>query len=307
MYVDGNEYRNIFPAWDWNKIPGTTVELVPGLTKDDPKGVGITNKSDFVGGVSDGTNGLCAMELIRGKLAAKKSWFFFDHIYLCLGAGINSESDRDVVTCINQCHLVGDVVDDHDSAPRSQGQHDLKGVRWLTHNHVGYVFPEAEKVELSNANQSGRWSDFGTGSDALVTLPVFNLWIDHGSGCKDAKYEYFVLPTATAATTGSWAAAPDVQILANTPATQAAFDQKSKTAQITFWFASQLKTPLGDISVDQPCLLMVHDDGQGIAVTAANPKNQAMELNVNVGDKSIKISLPDGLQAGSSVTQRLKM
>ena len=291
--------------WDWNKIPGTTAEVFSDLPKEDPKGIGLIGGSDFVGGVSDGTNGLCAMNLIREKLAAKKSWFFFDHIYLCLGAGIGADSDRDVITTINQCHLVGDVACNRQPASLPTGQHDLSGVRWIDHNHIGYVFPKEQKVALSNGDQSGRWSDFGTGSNALASQPVFSLWIDHGPGCKDASYEYFVLPAATASATANWAQSPDIDILSNTPAVQAAFDHKSKNVEIAFWNAGEMDSPLGKISVDQPCLVMVQAKEQGIAITASNPKNQPLDVTVKVGDKSIKLSLPDGLQAGSSVTQRL--
>ncbi len=65
---------------------------------------------------------------------------------------------------------------DHD--PRAE--HDLIQQRWLYHNHVGYVFPRPDiRWSYSNAAiNPGRWADFGTGSDAVVTLPVFNLWID---------------------------------------------------------------------------------------------------------------------------------
>ena len=60
--------------------------------------------------MSDGNYGLAAFDLVRDGLTARKSWFFFDDEYACLGAGITCGSDNLVATTINQCNLVGDVL-----------------------------------------------------------------------------------------------------------------------------------------------------------------------------------------------------
>lgn len=72
IYQNGREYEEIFPVWDWHKLPGTTVaqgktDLSPSQTRID---------SDFVGGVSDGHNGAAVLDYKRNGVTAKKSWFF---------------------------------------------------------------------------------------------------------------------------------------------------------------------------------------------------------------------------------------
>jgi hypothetical protein len=51
LYQSGKEYENIFPFWDWKKIPGTTTQQdskeLPVLTA-----AGYRLPTDFVGGVS---------------------------------------------------------------------------------------------------------------------------------------------------------------------------------------------------------------------------------------------------------------
>ena len=57
--VTGNEYENIFPVWDWCKIPGTTcpqMDTIPRMEKTWTH----LGESDFVGGVSDGDLGVVA-------------------------------------------------------------------------------------------------------------------------------------------------------------------------------------------------------------------------------------------------------
>jgi chondroitin AC lyase len=138
LYLSGNEYTGIFPAWDWTKIPGTTAEQNT-LDFEDGKEIGVKGKTSFVGGVSDGACGLACMDLHRGDLRAKKSWFFFDNSYTALGAGITSATDNPIATTINQCHLTGEVK----SGEAKQGE------RWFHHANVGYVLPGSSPTSAS--------------------------------------------------------------------------------------------------------------------------------------------------------------
>ena len=65
-YVTGVEYEDISAAWDWNLIPGTTVDYgATPLSCDTENQVGI---EDFVGGVSDGKLGAAVMvRLVRDR------------------------------------------------------------------------------------------------------------------------------------------------------------------------------------------------------------------------------------------------
>ncbi len=80
----GQEYYDIFPVLDWRRIPGTTVVQKPTLpSEEEIREEGVT---DFVGGVSDGLMGASAFDYvkIRDSLQARKSWFFFDNVFVCL-------------------------------------------------------------------------------------------------------------------------------------------------------------------------------------------------------------------------------
>ena len=125
-----DEYNNIFPVWDWNRIPGTTANLaaISGLDRASligaesiPAGdlaresspaliklkIGRTGRSDFVGGVSDGQRGVACAEIKTLTLTARKAWFFFGNGFTCLGAGITDSAPAPVVTAVNQCRSVG--------------------------------------------------------------------------------------------------------------------------------------------------------------------------------------------------------
>ena len=107
LYLTGGEYSNIFPAWDWTRIPGTTA--IQGTYTGEKNPIAVKGTTTFDGGVSDGAYGLAAMDLARGNLTARKALFFFDTSYVALGAGITLTDDTEhaVATDVNQFALRG--------------------------------------------------------------------------------------------------------------------------------------------------------------------------------------------------------
>jgi chondroitin AC lyase len=308
LYRSGDEYRNIFPAWDWTKIPGTTAIQGTMETgeKDPIHAPGITA---FDGGVSDGTYGMAAMDLHRGSLTAEKAWFFFDSAYAALGAGITlaDDSEHSVATDVNQPLLRGDVLTSEASGPVA-GVHSYDAAHraWVEHDHVGYVFAPHTKIDLSAGPQTGAWADIGTGSSNPVTEQVFNLWIDHGTAPQDAGYEYFVLPGATAEDTARFAKRSDLDVLANTASVQSVYSRSLKLAEIAFRAPGSLDTPLGRVEADHSCLLLVKKTDAGWKLTASNPENQPLTLHVSIKGKQTAIELPGGNFAGSSISVDVK-
>jgi len=302
LYLTGNEYTNIFPVWDWTKIPGTTA-IQGTLDTGEQNAIAARGTTVFDGGVSDGRYGLAAMDLARGKLVAKKAWFFFDSTYVALGAGITLVGDMEhaVATDVNQPLLKGDVLSSESTGPVS-GKHSYDPVKqvWFYHDHVGYIFAPHTKVWLSAGPQSGAWSEIGTGPSIPVTEQVFDLWIDHGTGPQNATYKYIVAPNATAADVSKLAEHPEVEVLSNTAETQAVYNVSLKLAEIAFRSAGALETPLGIVEADHSCLLLVRPVADGWRVTASNPENQPFTLHVTVKEKRLAIELPGGNFAGSS-------
>lgn len=87
----GDEYFNIFPAWNWTRIPGTTAPQMPDVQLG-KNAWELRGTSQFAGGVSDSLHGATTYYYndTHGSIhtQARKVWFFFDHEVVCLGAGI---------------------------------------------------------------------------------------------------------------------------------------------------------------------------------------------------------------------------
>ena len=305
LYLTGDEYNDIFPVWDWNKLPGTTAiqgDLVPG----EKNAIGVRGRTTFVGGASDGRYGLAAMAVARNNLLVKKAWFFFDEGYVCLGNGITLSNDdqHDVVTDVNQTLLSGEVLSSQASEPVSYGTHVsfLSKVGWVYHDKVGYIFCPNTHISLSVGPQSGKWSDIGSGSDTTVTRPVFDLWIDHGRSPRNAAYQYIVLPGLSPSQIAARAENPTLEVLTNSDDVQSVYCRDLKQVEAAFYNPIRVATPMGQIATDHSCLLMARKIDDRWQITVSNPENEPLTLHVRVNGQTATIDLPGGRLAGSSVS-----
>ncbi|MCX5759669.1 MAG: polysaccharide lyase beta-sandwich domain-containing protein, partial [Candidatus Hydrogenedentes bacterium] len=264
LFVTGCEYDDIFPVWDWQKIPGATVEQT-GVFVGSPRRKGTR---DFVGGVSDGRYGLAVLDFERDTLHARKAWFFFDTEYVCLGAGIVCESQYQVLTTVNQCYESGDVT--AFSAGKKQrlspGEHRLTAPVTVYHANVAYLFQSDAHIMLRNDSQAGSWHEI---SDSLSSTPisreVFTLCIDHGEAPRCAAYSYIVCPSVNEQQAEKSAEETEVVVLSNSTDRQAVEHRKLRLTQMAFFKPGGLGIDENlNIAVDNPCLLMVQHLDNGI-------------------------------------------
>ena len=149
LYLTGHEYEDIFPVWDWARLPGVTAPVTVDKARLKPRNWKVTNDSDFVGGVSDGRYGAAVLTLNRDGVTAKKSWFYFDDEIVCLGAGISSDREP-VASSVNQCLAKGYVVvkaGEGGPGKAAGGVQEYSDLQWAWHDGVGYVFPTPQRVD----------------------------------------------------------------------------------------------------------------------------------------------------------------
>lgn len=198
FYIHGDEYLNVFPFWDWRKIPGVTayedVAPVPNVNKTKAR-----NKTDMVGGLSYGECGMSAMELRRDGLLARKAWLFSGDMVLCLGADIHTDSALCVTTSIDQRMQRGalEVLNKHEWR-NITGKEDfrVKELRFF-HDNMGYIIWGDTPCTAEVGKRTGRWCDFmKMYTPEEVEGEVMSLHLRHGMSPKSASYQYLVLPAS---------------------------------------------------------------------------------------------------------------
>lgn len=327
--LTGDEYADLAPVCDWQKIPGTTILQKPELpSENEIQKKGLT---DFVGAVTDGKYGAVAYDFKspHDPVAAKKAWFFFDDEYVCLGAGINSRSKLPVATTLNQCLLRGDVVlmSDNQKSIVAKGERQADQVNWVLHNGIGYIFPEKQKVNLSNQAQTGSWFKVNRQSDSPkdeITKEVFKLWLDHGAQPANAKYEYMVVPATTEQELVK--SGMQIKILVNSPEIQAVKHSGLNICQAVFYTSGEIQiTDNLKIGMDSPGMVMVKTNGSAVKqISVADPSRKLGRIHLTVTQKiekrgdhfrsfwneskgvsEIAIDLPQTVYAGKSVILEL--
>lgn len=285
----GREYFNIFPVWDWRKIPGATI-----VQKNDfPHWKQLAKKglTDFAGGVSDGKYGVAAFDFasVHDPLKAHKAWFFFDKEIVCLGAGIKADTVVDVATTLNQCLLNGPVTAQNNNQRTTlpAGSHTLPNTSWVYHDSVAYIFPQPAIAHLSNGEATGNWRQINHqawATEEPVRENVFTLWLDHGVQPQNAGYSWIVVPGIDAASAASYSQNLPVSILVNTPDLQAVRHNQLERTEVVFYKAGVIK--INDqliLQANSPCIVMIKTRSKSIEqIAVAEPTQKLSSLQLKL-------------------------
>lgn len=286
---NGDEYYNIFPVWDWNKVPGVTA---PQASTAIATNWGEMGKSVFSGGVSDGRFGIMAFLLDDRGVKAAKSWFFFDREVVCLGAGISSGGGTQVTTCLNQCLLKGEVLTSagkQNIESKADGNGQKREVTWVLHDSVLYYFPQSAEVWIYAGMQSGNWNKINYNYSAeRLEKGVFKLWLDHGSGLKNETYAYVVAPGITdpKAYRGG-----GIEIVENRAERQVVYHEAEDQLQAVFYRAGEVSYKGITLAVERPCAVIVKGwSGDKPEVILADPAQKEKVIDWQIRGNGRKLS-----------------
>jgi chondroitin AC lyase len=322
LYQSGKEYENIFPLWDWKKIPGTTTQQdskdLPVLTA-----AGYRLPTDFVGGVSDGKTGIAAMDYLRDGVSAKKAWFIFNGQIVCLGAGITCSSGVQVATSVNQSFLNGDVIvkTNQEKILPSESSETLSP-KWILHDKAGYFFPEGGNLKLETKTVTGSWHKVAAMyKDEPIQAKIFKLWFDHGIDPSGKSYAYCIVPQASRAKMEQLEVKPTFRILKNTSDIQEVVPADGKWGGVVFYQPGKAEL-FGGISTSQPCIVMLKKENGKLSVSVSDPTHKLAQIQLSLsgnyqcsseevktsqakGITDLKINLPKGSETGKTVNLEL--
>ena len=270
LVLDGDEYfgRDIWPAIDWSRLPGITVErnLAPA---DDTYGYG---SRGFVGGTGDGRNGVSAMDYapLNTHLTAKKAWFFFDDSIAFLTNNITSPWLYKVETIVNQWPLKDPA------SPLTTGSN------WLYCDRIGYYFLPGTTPKVERLQRTGTWASLGGSTDTTPhTASFLTISVDHDLAPANEADAYIIVPRTTAAAMRDWAAAAPISILANDSRVSAARDNRTKGVGIVFWAAGSFN----GITTDLASTVYYIDNGLTVELYVSDPTNGSGTMHVSLPGK----------------------
>ncbi len=110
--VDGSEYFNISPIWQYDRIPGTTAAAESDESLQARVWLGKTLPNDIYGGVQGENCGIIFEKAEHDGIITYAADFAVPGGLVCLGAGIFTEEVRPLFTTVEQSNWQGEVLMD---------------------------------------------------------------------------------------------------------------------------------------------------------------------------------------------------
>lgn len=301
--VDGNEYTDVYPTYDWAHCPGTTTAA--RIVQDYANAGRFTNGTEHTIGVSNGKYGNTAYDMNKKGTQVKKGYFFFDDEFVALGSGIKSTEGVNIHTTLNQC-VANDVIVGGQSVAKGTKEKTYN-TNWLYNGKVGYVFLENSDVVVSNSVQTDNpslWNE----EKKNETPATFMAYLDHGLKPNNDNYAYIVVPNTTADAVSQYAGNAPITVVANNEKVQAVRHNGLKQTQINFYQAGSLQYQDGyTITVDQPCSIIIDESGDTRQISLAvndTKANQTINVGLNYDNQETQTTFVTGAlpYAGQTIT-----
>lgn len=316
--IRGDEQEDLQPLLDWRRLPGVTgrdiAEPVKQKSKDDYKNGG----NGWVGGAVYKTAAVIAMDFKREPVTARKAWFFRPWGMIALGAGIEDSGNGPLFTGVNQMFLRGDVSIWNPGRTTASGE--VTGdVRAVWHAGIAYLFGPGQDMHLTIRQVTGKWTDLKTtGTKDTAAGSVVRMHLAHDAG-KTGSYEYAVLPLPDAVNVEQRVQVPLWKTLSNDPSLQAVVDAVDGSISAVFWKNGTVTSGEMEVRSEEPCVLMLSKESNGMLLSAADPGHTLSELHISLrglwkgsgaaaeGEwTKITVGLPGEGMAGSTTNIRVE-
>jgi len=318
-YVKGNEYEDIFAAWDWNLIPGTTVDY--GATPLNCENAQWTGVEHFVGGVSTGDVGIAVMRYTNPytkTLLWQKAWFFFaGDVQRVMVSNIISQTTSPVYSVLDQRRHDGQIfindlaLPDDPDAQQNQSL-SFPVVQSMWHGGIGYAFQQPLLgLSLDIGNKTGDWSTIGISTQPPETVDIFAAWIEHQQPFIPISYTVF--PGTDLASFQRKRRTRRLHTVWNDEHVAAVYDADRATLFAVFWDYGGgevlvATAEYGAVTVRaNRNAAMIYALGTG-QLTVSDPSQLLPNVQLEIISgvipdiKTVNVDLPTGGAAGSSVT-----
>ena len=280
---NGNEYYDLMPFWDWNRLPGIT-----NFSGDRKNKI---RKQKFVGNVSDNYSGFAvtdySLKQNNQSLKAKKLWASYKNITVALIAGLEIKNlPKSAFTVLDQCRWQGDVTLNRVGNILQEGTHIYNHIDWVYHNNFVYIPLSKDSVEIQLKSKTGRWSEINKSeSSEIVKDKIFMPVIIHPAGNQSSGY--VVAFASTPQQAARIAKNPSWKILQNDSVCQAVLFNK-KSLMVALYKAQKTRLSNFLISANKPCLILITERG----IFISDPSHSGGIFSVSINKRNFSVCLP---------------
>lgn len=286
-YLTGNDYEDIFAAWDWNLIPGITVDYDATLLdcNYDSRARGVES---FVGGASNENIGVAAMRYetpTTKTLQWQKTWFFLSNdVQYVMVANIDSTTSAPVFSVLDQRKHLGAVMISGSPVTESG---NFSSVESLWHGGIGYTFDasnSAVSLSVQLGNKTGSWASIGTSDEGDISVDLFSAWLSHDD--TSVPISYAIYPATLSYDVFVSKSQTSIIPVRNDESVSAVLDVAHDIAMIVYW----------DIDGGSVTIALPTPDAAPVIVNSTG--NSAIILDLN----EWKVTLSDPSQTLVNIT-----
>ncbi|QKJ29199.1 discoidin domain-containing protein [Mucilaginibacter mali] len=289
IMTSGNEYYDIFPTWNWSRIPGTTTEMseAQASTSFGLDSGYVTTTNTFGGTLAVNEVAMAAFKLDNKRgVTARKAYFFMENMMVCLGNSITATKTNEIVTTINQTKTNGTITAFYGGSQQAFTADSISNntLQWVHHDNVGYLFPAGGYMSLTNKAQTGTWKSIdNSGSATPQSNQVFNLYVRHSPTPLNRTYYYIVAPNKLASDMAALAANHGFVVDQNTVDLQAIRHTGTNQYAVVFYAAGQITTPDGLlIKSDKPALVQVKIYTTSYRISVCDPEYTGSPIKITL-------------------------
>lgn len=276
---DGQEYFNMMPVWDWEKLPGISAF----------KGADRIDRKSFNGSVSDGKIGLVSMDysiMSKGtsnSVSCKKSWFVYDNYVLCLMSNIEMINLKHAYTILDQARWRGAITTN--KGLFSKNIKKSENLKWIRHNDfVYFALDNNNELSLFADTVSGNWYSINRGySLEKIVEKVFMPSILHQPRNKCAAY---VVACSKNKNTNKAIKQQPFRIIRNDADCQAVIFKDNNSA-VSFYKPGNIHLGNMALFVDKPCLVIITKK----EIFISDPLHEGGIINITYNNKKYQVNL----------------
>ncbi len=245
-------------------------------------------------------------QILRSDLTAKKSYFMFDDEIVCVGSDIDFTTRSTTINTyvdnrellekatVNGTSVLGaeDIYVDGtllEKANSFAAPKTYTNPKWVhQENFGGYYFPNGGSVSVNKTyRQSSKDGDDTNDDFNAYTVwagptneshSFFELWISHGQKPVNGSYSYVMLPEKSVAETECYTQNPDIKVLKNTTSLHVVQETTLGITAMVFWKAGTY----GDITVNQPLIVMVQEKDGKYLLSASDPTQKLTSATITI-------------------------
>ncbi len=263
--ISGDEYQYMAGLWDWRRLPGLTAVYGDDSLRPGPHG---KNYSPVVGGVADGENSGCMLNLQIKEVEFNKSVALFGKTAVFNLSDVKNKTSFPVNTTIESKRYTTpvEVIAAGKKVVFTDGIHQVSQISRIICGETAYTFPTPQDLIIAIEEKEFEWSRLTIWAPGSVSGKTVTIYKPDGD-----DLDWIVSQAEEL---------PEIECTRSPGCYHAVSDKKSGITCLFFFAPGEAEIPgLGKVACDRKAAVMITKEAITLAETEQNGRKVKFSLN----------------------------